>query len=62
MKQLSGHDMIVTKANLCMSQFSAIQGNNRKILTCTFKIPNIAFVLYLSSHEVRGQVLLLVQK
>lgn len=58
----SGHDMIVTKANLRTSQFSALQGNNRNILTCTFKIHNIAFVWYLSNHEVTGQVLLLVLK
>lgn len=44
MKQLNGHDMIGAKANLCTSQFSALQANYRNTLTCTFKITNIVYI------------------
>lgn len=43
MTQLNGHDMIGAKANFCMSQFPALQAN-RNVLTCTFKIANIAYI------------------
>lgn len=44
MKQLSSHDMMGAKANLCTSKFSALQANNRNILTYTFKIANIVYI------------------